>query len=175
MLEAWITVLSCRSRNISQKERIGSEGRRRYHINTRASDTDTHVTLGVGSTVLSSRQRNISLEWRERLRRRKNVLSLDSVRKDGRMLDSFYVIICTNAMHLQVQFIIYSLPVLSGFHFHTHAFRSLLRAFYALRTVHVTPVTSHQLAPHHGYNALAGECGASSHLLRTNRHSSPTK
>jgi len=59
-------------------------------------------------------------------------------------------------MQLQVQFIIYFLPVSSGFHFHTHAFRSLLRVLYALRTVYVTPVTSQQHAPHHGYNAVAG-------------------
>jgi len=91
------------------------------------------------------------------------------------MLDRFYVIIYTKAVQLQVQFIIYFLPVSSGFHFHTHVFRSLPRVFYVLRTVHVTPVTSHQHAPHHGYNAVAGECGAGSHLLRTNRHSLPTK
>ena len=104
------------------------------------------------------------------------MLSLDSVRKeDGRKLDRFYVIICTNAIQLQVQFIIYFLPVSSGFHFHTHAFRSLLRVFYALRTVHVTPATSHQHALHHGYKAVAGKSGAGSHLLRTNRHLLPTK
>jgi hypothetical protein len=60
---------------------------------------------------------------------------------------------------MQVQFIIYFLFVSSGFHFHTHAFRSLLRVFYALRKVHVTPVTLHRHAPHHGYNAVAGKCG----------------
>jgi hypothetical protein len=159
------------------KDETDWEGRRRYHINTGASDTDTHVTLRVDSTVLSSVWRNISLERRERLRRRKNVLSLDSVRKeDGRKFDRFYVIVCTNAMQLQVQFTTYFLPVSSGFHFHTHAFRSLLRVFCALRTVHITPVMSHQHTPHHGYyNAVARECGAGSHLLRTNRHSLPTK
>jgi hypothetical protein len=77
--------------------------------------------------------------------RRKKVLSIDSARKeDGRRFNRFYVIICTNAMQLQVQFIIYFLPVSSGFHFYTHAFRSLFRVFYALRTVHITPVTTHQ-------------------------------
>ena len=59
-------------------------------------------------------------------------------------------------MQLQVQFISYFLPVSSVFHFHTHAFRSLLRVFIAQLTVHVTSVTSHQYAPHHGYNAVAG-------------------
>jgi len=104
------------------------------------------------------------------------VLSVDSVRKeDGRRLDRFYVIICANAMQLQVQFIIYFLPVSSGFHFHTHAFRSLLRVFYALRTVEVMPVTSQQQAPHRGYNAVAGQCGAGSHLQHARRHSLPTK
>ena len=105
-----------------------------------------------------------------------NVLSIDSVRKeDGRKLDKFYVIICMNATQLEVQFIIHFLHVSSGYHFHTRAFRSLLCVFCVLTTVHVTPVTSHQHAPHHGYNAVAGDCGAGSHLLRTNRHSLPTK
>jgi hypothetical protein len=104
------------------------------------------------------------------------VLSLDSVRKeDGRRFGRFYIIICTNAMQLQLQFIIYFLLVSSGFHFHTHVFRSLCRVFYALRTVHITPVTSHQYAPQHGYNAVAGQCGAGSHLPRRNRHPLPTK
>jgi hypothetical protein len=107
---------------------------------------------------------------------RKNVLSLDSVRKEnGRRFDRFYVIICTNAMQLQLQFIIYFLPVSSGFHFHTHVFRSLFRVFYALRTVHITPVTSHHFAPQHAYNAVVGQCGAGSHLPRRNRHAFLTK
>ena len=73
----------------------------------------------------------------------KHVLSVDSERKkDGRMLDRFYVIICINAMQLQVQFISDFLPVSSGFHFHTHAFHSLLRVFIAQPTAvrDVTPV-----------------------------------
>jgi peptidyl-tRNA hydrolase len=37
-----------------RKDETGFEGRRRY-INTWASDTGTHVTVRVGSTVLSSR------------------------------------------------------------------------------------------------------------------------
>ena len=51
-----------------------------------------------------------------------------------------------------MQFIIHFLPVSSGFLFHTHAFRSLLRVIYALRAVHVTSVMSHNT----GYNAVAG-------------------
>jgi len=39
----------------------------------------------------------------------------------------------------------------------THAFRSLLHVFCASTTVHVTPVTSLQYAPHRGYNAVAGD------------------
>jgi hypothetical protein len=78
-------------------------------------------------------------------------------------------------MKLQVQFIIYFLPVSSGFHFYTHAFRSLIRVFYALCTVHITPVTSHQYALHHGYNAVVGQCGAGSHQLRRNLHLFQTK
>jgi len=37
-----------------------------------------------------------------------------------------------------LQFLIHLLPVSSGFHFYTHAFRSLLRVFYALPIVHDT-------------------------------------
>jgi hypothetical protein len=104
------------------------------------------------------------------------VLSLDSVRKeDGRKLDSVYVIICINATQLQVKFISHFLPVSSGFHLHIHAFQSLLRVFYALRTVHVTPEMSHHHEPQHGQNAVPGDSGAVSFLPRTNRHSLPTK
>jgi len=74
-------------------------------------------------------------------------------------------------MQLQLQFIIHFLPVPSGFHFHTHAFRSLLRVFCALRTVHVMPMMSHQ----HGIKRSSGVSGTSSHLLCTNRHSLQTK
>jgi hypothetical protein len=78
------------------------------------------------------------------------------------------------ALQLQLQFIIYFLSVSSVFHFQTHAFCSLFRVFYALRTVHITPVMSQQHAPQHGYNAVAGQCGAGSHLPRRNRHPLPT-
>jgi hypothetical protein len=78
-------------------------------------------------------------------------------------------------MQLQLQFIIYFLPVSSGFHFHTHAFRSLFRVFYALRIVHITPVASHEHTLQHGCNAIAGQCGTGSHLLRKNWHPFPTK
>jgi hypothetical protein len=92
------------------------------------------------------------------------VLSLDSVRKeDGRKLDRFFVIICINAVQLQVQFIIHFLPVPSGFHFHTHAFRSLLHVFYALRTVHVTSVTSHQYGIEHSSGELWHKQPSSAH------------
>ena len=64
------------------------------------------------------------------------MLSVDRERKkDGRRLDRVYVIICIIATQLQLQFIIHFLPVSSGFHFYTHAFRSLLRVFCALPTV----------------------------------------
>jgi len=52
---------------------------------------------------------------------------------------------------LQVHFISHLLPVSSGFHFHTHAFHSLLRVFIAQPTC----VTSHQHARHRGHNAVA--------------------
>jgi hypothetical protein len=156
-----------------RKDKTGWEGQRRYI--TQGPPTQTRTWLS-GLAALSSCWRNISLEWRERLRRWKNVLSVDRKwKKDGRMLDRFYVIICMNAMQLQVQFISHFLPISSGFHFHTHSFRSLLRVFITQHTVHITSVTSHQHAPHHGYNAVARQCGAGSHLLHTNDHVLPTK
>jgi hypothetical protein len=65
-------------------------------------------------------------------------------------------------MQLQLQFIIYFLPVSSGFHFHTREFRSLFPVFSMHYALHITPVTSHQHAPQHGYNAVAKQCGAGS-------------
>jgi hypothetical protein len=41
---------------------------------------------------------------------------------------------------LKLHFLIHLLPVSSGLHFYTHAFRSLLRVFYALLIVHDTLV-----------------------------------
>ena len=94
-------------------------------------------------------------------------------KKDGRRLDRFYVIICINAIQLQVQFISHFLPVSSGFHFRTHTHSIHFSVF----SLHNPPpsVTSHQHAPHHGYKAVARQCGAGSHLLRTNLHALPTK
>ena len=75
------------------------------------------------------------------------MLSLDSVgKKDGRRLDRFHVIICIIATQLQLQFIIHFLPVSSGFRFHTHAFRSVLRVLYASPTVQYTPSRNAQLS-----------------------------
>jgi hypothetical protein len=71
------------------------------------------------------------------------VLSVHRERKkDGQRLDRFCVIICINAMQLQVQFISHFLPVSPGYYFHTHAFHSLLHIFNAQPTAvpDVTPV-----------------------------------
>jgi hypothetical protein len=168
MSEAWITVLSCRLRNIFQKGQ--NRARRSKNVSYKhwgIRHRHTRDSRGWQHCVFIPLAKH-PLERRERLRRRKNVLSLDSVRKeDGRRLDRFYVIICTNSL-----FTSFPSHRVSIF---THAFLSLFRIFYILRTVHVTPVTSHQLAPHCGYNAVVGESGAGSHLLHTNRHSLPTK
>jgi len=70
-----------------------------------------------------------------------------------------------------LQFLIHLLPVSSGFHFYTHAFRSLLRVFYALPTVHDTssknaklssattsfPWHHTNISKNHGYNAVADD------------------
>ena len=79
------------------------------------------------------------------------------------------------------------LPVSSGFHSYTHAFRSLLRVFYALSTVQDTCSKNAQVSCattscpwrdtntccNHGYNAVADDSCASSHLLTRIRHSLP--
>jgi hypothetical protein len=108
------------------------------------------------------------------------VLSVDRERKkDGRKLDRFYVIICTIAMQLQFQLIIHFLPDSSGFHFYTHAFRSLLRVFYALPTVkcrllrHVRDATLTRAAITN-ITLLRMTC-AGSHLLTGIRHSTPAE
>ena len=89
--------------------------------------------------------------------------------EEGRTrLDRFNVIICINSKKLQVQFICHFLPVSSGFHFHAQAFCSLFRVFIAQPTVN-------DVRPARGYNAVAVQCDARSHLLRTNRHPLPTK
>jgi len=82
-----------------------------------------------------------------------NVSSLDSVRnKDGQSLDMFYVLIFIIAtpyslasrlmwfflLFVQLQLLIYLPPVSSRFRLHTHAFRPLLRVFYALPKVQHT-------------------------------------
>jgi len=146
MWEAWITVLSCRLRNISQKGRNRlrtSKKVSRKHWGFWHTHTHTHTRDSQGSQhcVVIPLAKHLAGTM-GRLRRWKNVLSLDSMRKeDGRKLDRIFIIICINAMQLQVKFIIHFLPVSSGFPFHTHALRSFLRVFNALRTVHVRDVT----------------------------------
>ena len=114
----------------------------------------------VGNSVLSFRQRYILLERRKRLRRLKNVSSVDSVRKKVRQVSRYYLY-NYNAVAIAIH---YSLPVSSGFHIHTHAFRSLLRVVYALPTVHDTSTRKCRL-PHHGYNAVADDSWVGSHLV----------
>jgi len=150
-----------------RKEETGWGGRRRY-INIGASDTRARDCQGWQHCVVIPLAKRLT-ERRERLRRWKNVLSVDrEQKKDGQRLDRLYVIICINAMQMQVQFISHFHPISSGFHFHTHAFRSLLRVFIARPTVcDVTPAR--------GYNTVAVQCGAGSHLLCKNRHPLATK
>jgi len=48
---------------------------------------------------------------------------------------------------LQLQFLIHLFRVSSGFHFYTHAFRSLHGVFYALPIVHDTSSKNAQVSP----------------------------
>jgi hypothetical protein len=160
-----------------RKEEKVWEGRRKYHINTGLSDTDKQRdSQGWQHCVVIPLAKRIAETTGKVEKAKECVVPRQS--SEGRTDESsigFTLSFVQMQCKLQVQFILYLLPVSSGFHFHTHACRSLLRVFYALRTVHITPVTPHQHAPHHGYNAIAGECGAGCHLPRTNRHSLPTK
>jgi len=129
-----------------RKDETGWGGRRRYinrgfrHRHTRDRQDWQHCVVIPLAKHLAER--------RERLRRWKVVLSVDRERKkDGRKLDRLYVIICINAMQLQVQFISHFYPVSSGFHFHTHThtFRSLCttlrRPWRHTSTRHITDIT----------------------------------
>jgi hypothetical protein len=89
-------------------------------------------------------------------------------------------------MQLQLQFVIHFLPVSSGFHIYTHAFRSLLRVVYALPTVQDKCRLQHhgllaQMSDdswrkcrllHHGYNAAAMTLGPAAILCPGFRTSS---
>jgi hypothetical protein len=89
------------------------------------------------------------------------MMSLDSVwKKKGRSLERFHVIICIVAMQLQLQFIIHFLPVSSGLHIYTNAFRSILRVAYALPTVQ-----DKCRLQHHGYNDVADDSWRKCRLL----------
>ena len=174
MWEAWITVLSCRSRNISQKGRNRLRSSKKiykhrgfWHRHTRDSQDWQHCVV-----ILLMKHLAGMTGKGEKVK--KCVARRQGTEEGWTRLDRFYVILCINAMQFQVQFISHFLPVSSGFHFHTHAFRLLFRVSYALPTVHVTSVTSHQHVSHHGYNAVVGDSGAGSHLLRMNWHSLPT-
>ena len=90
------------------------------------------------------------------------------------MLDGFYVIICINAMqcNCKCNSLVTSFPSHQVSIFtHTHS------VHFSAFSFHNTPpsVTSHQYTPHNGYNAVAGQCGAGSPLLRGNLHPLPTK
>jgi len=133
-------VLSCHSRNISQKGRNRVKRSKNVYKHSGFRHTHTRDSQGWQHCVVIPLAKHLAERW-ERLRRWKPVLSVDRERKkDGRRLDRFYVIICINAMQLQVQFISHFLPVSSGFHLYTQAFRSLFRVFIAQPTVRdVTP------------------------------------
>jgi hypothetical protein len=96
-------------------------------------------------------------------------------------LDTFYILICITATPYSL------LPVLSGFHLYTHAFRSLLRLFYALPKAQHTSSKNARLSAttsfpwrrtntckNHGYNAVADDSLAGNHLLSWNGHSLAT-
>jgi hypothetical protein len=140
MWEAWITLLSCLLWNISQegRNRLGRSKKLSYkhwdfrHRHTRDSLGWQHCVVIPLAKHLAGTTGKVAKE--------KNVLSVDREgKKDGQRLDRFYVIICIIAMQWQMQCISRFLLVSSGFHFHEHAFRSLLRVFMHYPTCTLRP------------------------------------
>ena len=98
MWEAWITVLSCRSQNISQTGRIRLRRSKKVYKHRGCRHRHTSDSQGWQHCFVIPLVKHLA-ERRERLRRQRNVLSVDRERKrDGRRLDRFHVIICINAM-----------------------------------------------------------------------------
>jgi hypothetical protein len=168
-------VLSCCSQNVSQKgrNRLGRskkvyKHRGFRHRHARDSQGGQHCVV-----ILLAKHLIGTMGKVEKVK--ECVVCRQGTEEGWTKVRELLCIICINAIQLQVQFINHFLPVLSGFHFYAHALCSLLHVFIAQPTVHVTSVTSHQHAPHHGYNAVAGQCGAGSHLVRTNQYPLPTK
>jgi len=119
MWEAWITVLSYRSRNISQKGRNRLRRSKKVykhrgfrHRHTRDSQSWQHCVVIPLAKQLAGTKGKVE-------RVKKCVVRRQGT-EEGRTKVRFYVTICTNAMQLQVKLISHFLPVSSGFHFHTH-------------------------------------------------------
>jgi hypothetical protein len=88
-----------------------------------------------------------------------------------------------------MQFLIHLIPVSSGFHSYTHAFRSLLCVLYTLPIVNDTSSKNAKLSSattsfpwrdtntskNHGYNAVADDSCAVSRFVPRIRHPLPTK
>ena len=139
MWEAWITVLSYRLRIISQKGRNrlrrSKEVSRKHwgfrHTQTHTQTCDSH---GWQQCVVIPSANHLTGTTGKFEKAKECVVPRQRTEEGRTSLDRFYVIICMNAIQLQVQFINHFLPVSSSFHFHTHAFRTLFRVFYALPT-----------------------------------------
>jgi hypothetical protein len=163
-------VLPCHSRNISQKgrNRLRRSNKVYKHRGFRHRHTrrDSHgwqhcVAIPFAKHLVATMGK---------VGKVKECVAVDREQKeDGRRLDRFYVIICINAMQLQVQFFSHFLPVSSGFHFHTRAFRSLLCVFIAQTT------SVHDVTPASAASRILRSSGAGSHLLRMNLHLLLTK
>ena len=130
------SVLSCPSRNISQKGR--NRVRRSNKVYKHRGFRHTCDCQGWQHCLVIPLAKHFT-ERRERLGRWKNVLSVDRERKkDRQRLDRLYVIICINAMQLQVQFISHFHPSHQVSIFtHTHSIH------FSAFSLHNTPCTSH--------------------------------
>jgi hypothetical protein len=169
MPEAWITVLSCRSRNISQKgrNRLRRSKKVSYkhwgfrHRHTRDSQVWQHcVVIPLAKRIAGTTGKVAKAKECVVPRQRTEENSI------GFTL-SFVQMQC----NCKCNSLVTSFPS-HQFSIFTHTHSVHFSAF----SLHNPPcVTSHQHMPHHGYNAVAGQCGAGSHLLRANRHQLPTK
>jgi len=112
-------VLSCCSRNISQKGRKRVRRSKKVYKHRGLQHRNTRDCQGWQHCVVIPLVKHLA-GTTGKVEKVKKMLSVDRERKkDGRRLDRLYVIICISAMQLQVQFISLYHPVLSGFHFHT--------------------------------------------------------
>jgi hypothetical protein len=98
MCEAWITVLSCRSQNISQKGRNRLRRSKKLYKYGGCRHRHTRDSQGWQHCVVIPLAKHHAGTTGKVEKVKKCVVRRQERKKDGRMLDRFYVIIFINAM-----------------------------------------------------------------------------